>query len=367
MQSFTIARIFGIPLKLHWSIILMMFFVLGIVLRDSQASSSASLWFLSYFFLLFICVLLHELGHSLMARRYGIATRDIILSPIGGLARLEFIPKIPIQEFMIAIAGPMVNVILSGLSFLILFANKVAPSFNMESWVDQPGPIATLQFMFWMNGILFAFNLIPAFPMDGGRILRALLSIRLGYNSATRIATAIGKILAVIIFIYAILNQQFVLTLITAFVFITAHQEFLNLKTKMVLENARVMDVMIADFLKVDLTTSLSTLREHAAQTDERSFLVQNEDGTVIGTVPELFLTESRNESEYNVVSDLYSKKVIELNENLSLEKAYSVLNQNGLAVAPVVNEAGQVTGSLDRYTFGEYIKEKTSRLWFQI
>lgn len=365
-QSLTIARVAGIPVKLHWTIILLLCFAIGLVLRES-GSLFQTVFFLSFFFLLFGCVLLHEFGHALMAKRYGISTKDIILSPIGGLARLEFIPNIAIQEFLIAIAGPAVNVIIAAISAILMFALGTEFQMDIETLVANPEPQGLLQFLFWMNITLFSFNLIPAFPMDGGRILRSLLSMRIGFNKATRVATAIGKILAVVIFVYAIFTQQFILSFISAFVFITAHQEFLNLKTKTLLDSTKAGEIALRSFTKVFEGDSCESLREVIKTTEEKSFLVFDTNDNIIGTLPELFLVESADDPDYQFASQLMSKNIKILREEVLLRKVYELMNSEGLGIVAVTDSDNNLVGTLDRYTFGEFLRNGTKNSWLQL
>lgn len=169
----------------------------------------------------FACVLMHEYGHALMARRFGVGTKDIIITPIGGLARLERMPRKPFQELMITLAGPFVNLVLAiGLAVYIYFSGS--------NWAPKAGFQGLMQFpvvLMWMNVVLFLFNLIPAFPMDGGRILRSLLAFVLTHRQATLVAGILGQILAVAFSIYGLTSGRYSLVLIGVFVYFAARFE----------------------------------------------------------------------------------------------------------------------------------------------
>ena len=218
--SITIARIAGSEIRIHVTFLLLLAWI-GIA--DYLAgggrggASTASLFILA----VFVCVLLHELGHALAARRYGIATPDITLLPIGGLARLSRMPDKPSEEIVIAIAGPLVNVVIALVLFLALGA-----TFDVRAVAHLDDPTyGLLARVASANVTLVLFNLIPAFPMDGGRVLRALLAFRLGRRRATEIAARIGQGLAFVFGLLGLLDGQPFLVLIAIFVFLAAQSE----------------------------------------------------------------------------------------------------------------------------------------------
>ena len=168
--------------------------------------------------LLFGSVLLHELGHALTARRFGIRTQDIVLTPIGGIARVTDMPRNPTQEIAIAAAGPIVSLVLAALGFALLI---MLPFLPLVSEAALQG--ATI--FFGTNLVLAVFNLIPALPMDGGRVLRGILALKRDHRSATRIAVRIGRGLAVVGMIYALIEGRLNLGLIAIFIYIAAGSE----------------------------------------------------------------------------------------------------------------------------------------------
>ena len=182
--------IFQYPLKLHWSFALLLAYVLFNVVTNDSFTIVGIVAFL------FLCVVLHEYGHALMAKRFKVNTKDIILSPIGGVARLERLPEKPAQELVIALAGPAVNLLLASLLLLVL----VLTGFDWNT-VQNPGVVTPdftdyLVIGLYINVMLFGFNLVPAFPMDGGRVLRSLLALKYGRSKATQIAGWVGRIIA---------------------------------------------------------------------------------------------------------------------------------------------------------------------------
>lgn len=226
MKSLSLGSYFRIPVYIHWSFFMILFFI-GYVVISEEMDLFHSSAFSLYIFLVFFCVVLHEYGHALMARRYGIGTQDIIITPIGGLARLQGMPAEPKGELMIAIAGPLVNLVIAILLLLIFYALGIGIiSPDVDDLSILVNPIGFLHLVMILNFILFAFNLIPAFPMDGGRILRALLSIKLGKQKATLIASIIGRALAIGFIIVAGINHMPGLLFIGFFIFIMAGKEY---------------------------------------------------------------------------------------------------------------------------------------------
>jgi len=199
---------------------------IGYIAYDENFTTSQTAYFFLLVLGLFVCVICHEYGHALTARRYGIRTIDIFILPIGGLARLEYMPEDPKKEMVIAIAGPLVNVAIA----LILFA--VAAIFgeldimnnlrSIESLLNVMGMVYALIFL---NVMLFFFNLIPAYPMDGGRILRSAISLKWGRKRATIIVSYLAQVIGLIFFFWGLAGNQFTIMLIGVFIFFTSRWE----------------------------------------------------------------------------------------------------------------------------------------------
>lgn len=214
--SYRIARIAGIDVRIHLSFLLLpvIFGLLG--WRDGGlAAAGESIVFI---LLLFVCVVLHEFGHALAGRRFGIRTPDITLLPIGGVARMERIPEKPSQELAIALAGPAVNVMIAGLLAAILAASGGISMVTPEAWRTL------LQNLMTINLALVVFNLIPAFPMDGGRVLRGILGFALPFTTSSRIAARTGQVMALLFAVGGFFWNPMLL-LIAFFVFNGARQE----------------------------------------------------------------------------------------------------------------------------------------------
>ena len=219
-------RIFGIRLAVHVSFLLLLAYVAWEGWAESGWPGVA--WSLGLMALLFVCIVLHELGHSLTARRFGIAVPRILLLPIGGMAEFSTIPREPRRELLITLAGPAVNfaIVLALLPFV------PTPHFSADAVVEL-SPRGTGQFLLWVNLVMGGFNLLPVFPMDGGRILRALLATRWSYLRATFWAASIGKVLAVIgVAVMVFVWPNPLAAILFAFIFIAGDLEYRMLKRR---------------------------------------------------------------------------------------------------------------------------------------
>lgn len=233
-------RAFGIPIRLHFTFVLLLVFLLFIGIGGKQSGAFTALYILA----LFGSVLLHELGHALMARRFGIRTVEIVMFPIGGLARLDRQPRAR-QELWIALAGPAVNLVIAGV--------LVAWLVSSGGWVPvekivQPTDQNLAERIALGNLLLAVFNMVPAFPMDGGRVLRALLAMRKTEREATRIAAGAGQALAILMGLYGLLSANFLLIFIAMFVYLGAAQESATARGQTLAQGFPVRAAMITDF-----------------------------------------------------------------------------------------------------------------------
>jgi Zn-dependent protease len=220
-----IATVAGIGIYVHWSFLLLL--VIAVNYRMQQgATFTAALGVIWLVIALFVCVALHELGHALAAKAFGHRTRDITLMIIGGMARIENMPERPGQEFIVAIAGPAVNVVIA----IVLFVLSIA----LGWWPRPHAPAADLHpgiMLLFANNFLVLFNLLPAFPMDGGRMLRAGLATMMSFLRATPVAVVVGRIMAGIFVVVGITTSEYMLAVIGLFVFFGAGAELRNART----------------------------------------------------------------------------------------------------------------------------------------
>lgn len=222
-QTVLLGRPFGIGTYVHWSFWLLLLYIAFVA---APGGAVTMLFSVALICAVFGCVVLHELGHALMARRFGIRTHDIYLYPIGGVARLERMPTNPVQELLIALAGPAVNVVIAFILFAILgFKSAIMPTAETFSSV-APTLVGEIETLAVINVGLVLFNLLPAFPMDGGRVLRALLGMKFSYLQATEIAATVGKYMAILMGLYGLFSGgNFLLVMLAIFVFVSGQQE----------------------------------------------------------------------------------------------------------------------------------------------
>ncbi|MEN6624953.1 MAG: site-2 protease family protein [Candidatus Sumerlaeia bacterium] len=269
--SLYVGSIAGIPVYLHFTFLLLLMFIGFVQAHSGQAVFGG----LALVIAVFASVALHELGHALVARSYGIKTDDIVLYPIGGVARLRSMGE-KTQEFWIAVAGPSVNVVIATLIGIYLYfrGQLLLP----QSIADEEAilRLTFLQKLMIINIILVIFNLIPAFPMDGGRVLRSLLTLAMSKERATSIAAGVGQALAILFVLVGLLNGQVILMFIGIFVFIAAGQESMATKSQALMSGKRVRDAMITRFEVLNHGDSLGRAADLLLATSQQDFPVMN-------------------------------------------------------------------------------------------
>jgi Zn-dependent protease/CBS domain-containing protein len=252
--SWRLGRPFGIQIRVHATFLLLLVWVAGTHLMQRQGWTLA-LGGVVYVLAIFAIVVIHELAHALMARRFGIGTRDILLLPIGGVSHLERMPTKPSQELLVALAGPLVNIVLAGVLLGVLVVTGSLS--NALAWTLVGGPFVAK--LMWTNVALAGFNLLPAFPMDGGRVLRGLLAMRMEHMRATDVAAAIGRAAAVG---FAVIGLFFnpLLLFIALFVWVGAKAEAKLEHTRASLAGVRVRDAMVHHVVAVTPNEPLSSV-----------------------------------------------------------------------------------------------------------
>lgn len=339
----------GIGIYVHATFLLLILFILFINWREGKSLATATEGIL-FILAIFACIVLHELGHALAARHYGIQTRDITLLPIGGLARLERMPDIPIQELWVALAGPAVNAVIAGGIFGISFLAGVRPELASFRWAGGSFLNNLMVVNFW----LLAFNLIPAFPMDGGRVLRALLATRLEYTRATLVAARVGQALAFGFGLVGLFTDPF-LVFIALFVWLGAEQESAMVQMHNSLGGIPVQQAMLTHFRTIQPDDRLSQAVEHVLDGWQQDFPVVFGDN-VLGmlTREELMRALAQGGVETPVRNAMHRDFVVADSHEM-LEQALAAMRAAKCRSAPVLHD-GMLVGLLTMDHVGEFL-----------
>lgn len=349
MWSWRIGRIAGINLYVHPTFLLLLAWV-AIVHYLSRRSWSDAAEGLLFVVTLFGIVVLHELGHALTARRFGIRTRDITLLPIGGVARLERMPDDPKQELLVAIAGPAVNVALAMVLSVIVVPLYGAASLTMVTMVE--GPI--LVKLVWVNVGLAIFNLLPAFPMDGGRVLRALLAMQMDYVKATQIAANIGQAMALLFGFAGLFGDPF-LVFIALFVWIGAAQEAATVQMKAALGGIPVQQVMITNYEALSPHDPLERAIERVLAGFQQDFPVVA-DNQIVGVLTRKDLLHGIAKHGREIAVEKIMKHDFEVaHPSEMLENVLSRLQACACQSMPVTRN-GQLVGIMSQENIGEFL-----------
>ena len=345
-----LGKFLGIDVFMHTTFLLLLIWI-GVAEWIRGGGLSAAILGIGYILALFLSVILHEYGHALAARKFDVKTRDITIYPIGGVASLERIPEKPKQELIVALAGPVVNVVIAGVLFISLVLTS-SLDFSTGLGLNQGSFIQRLMLT---NLVLVGFNLIPAFPMDGGRVLRALLAMRMEYTNATQIAASIGQALALVFGFIGLFSNPF-LIFIAFFVWIGAQNEAKMVRMKSALEGIPVSHAMLTSFETLSPDQTLNTVIDHILSTDQKHFPVIS-DGQVIGILSEVGLLEGlRKKGEATLVVDVMDNSFQTAHPNEMVEIAFARLNECNCHTMPVLQEGG-VVGLITMDNIGELIR----------
>jgi Zn-dependent protease/predicted transcriptional regulator len=299
---------------------------------------------------LFACVVLHEYGHALTARKYGIKTRDITLYPIGGVARLERMPDKPIEELWVALMGPAVNVVIAGGLFAYLFlTSSLVP---LTDLTVASGSF--LERLMTVNLSLVLFNLIPAFPMDGGRVLRALLAMRTDYVKATQIAAAIGQGMALLFGFIGLFSNPFLL-FIAFFVWIGASQEASMVQMKNAISGIPVGRAMLTDYKSLSPRDPLSQMAQLILAGSQHDFPVLDNDRVVGIVTRDDFLAALTQHGQNVAISAVMRNNPPEVDSYEMVENALTRIQESGIPALPVTH-SGQLVGIVTAENITEYL-----------
>jgi stage IV sporulation protein FB len=338
--SLPIFRIAGIQLRIHVTFVLLIaWLAFGYY---AQGGSPAAAEGVIFVLLLFLCVVLHEFGHALAAKAFGINTPDITLLPIGGVARLERMPEEPKQELLIAVAGPAVNVVIAlglfvaGGSFINPFVNPAAP--------ERVGLVSQLLII---NVLLVAFNLLPAFPMDGGRVLRALLATRMSYARATQIAATVGQGFAFVFGFIGLIWNPF-LIFIALFVYIGASQEAALAQMKDVSRRFPVSSAMVREFRTLPENATLEEAVDALLATSQHDFPVVDETGNVAGVLTRRDLIAALRKNDPALrVGDVMRRNIPTVTTGTRFEEAFRIMQECNCPAVPVLDSMKRLVGLL--------------------
>lgn len=370
--SLRIGSLFGIGVYVHFTFLIILIWFAALHWSRGDDFSDFVLG-LAMVAAIFFIVVLHELGHALAARRYGIQTKDITLLPIGGVARLERMPEDPKQELVVAIAGPMVNVVLAilFLGLMVLFGS-LGPDRSLaleylSSVVDDNASIKTMTdlsiweqaasicfVMFGFNVVMVVFNLLPAFPMDGGRVLRAFLAMNMDYVQATQVAAGVGQMMAFLFGFIGLFYNPF-LVFIALFVWMGATSEAAMVQRRFALTGIPIRSAMITHFQTVRTDETLGDAAGHVLAGFQQDFPVVDQ-GHVVGmlTKHDLLKALAENGNSAAVTSVMRTDFQV-ATPGETLQTAYERLQQGACNSMPVV-AGGQLVGVIDLENVGEFI-----------
>ncbi len=349
--SFPIGRLLGSELRVHATFFLLLLWIGAAAWLEGGAPAAAEN--LVFILVLFACVVAHEYGHALMARRYGIATPDITLLPIGGLARLERMPERPGQEIAVALAGPAVNVAIWAVLVLGL---GVGSDLGRLAAIEDAGA------GFWarvaaVNLFLVLFNMLPAFPMDGGRVFRALLAMRLGRVRATRIAALAGQAMAFVFGFLGLTGGSPVLVLIAIFVFVAAQAESADVAMREAARGVGVRDAMITVYEALPEEATLADAAAALIRTTQHEFPVVDGRGRLAGFLTRQALIAALAEGRRSgPVAPVVRRDIPAVGPSARLERAVEAMARAGAPAVAVVAPDGRLLGYVTPENLGEFM-----------
>lgn len=326
--------VLGVPVRLHFTFVLLVLFLMVTVLGSARSGGNYAMFLMGSLG----SVLLHELGHALMASRFGFRTLEIVMFPIGGLSRMER-PLTPTAEIWVSAAGPLVNLILAGLIFTYMVAMHQAPLISIADMSD-PGDKSLLALLLYGNLTLAIFNLLPAFPMDGGRLLRALLSYVRPPDEATRTAAWMGRMLAMGMGLYGLLDKQFLLVFFALFIYLGAAQESVAALGRTLTHGIPARAAMITEFHTLEHGNTVRDAANLLLSTSQQDFPVMHS-GQVVGMLGRnLLLRAIANDGADAYVAGVMDRDFLALSPDDDLA-----------AILPVMARAGRCALIMDNDT----------------
>jgi Zn-dependent protease len=349
--SFSIGTVLGSELRVHATFLLLLAWI-GTA-AFASGGPIAAMVNVAFVVVLFACVVAHEFGHALMARRFGVRTPDITLLPIGGMARLEKIPEAPAQEIAVALAGPAVNIVIwAGLTLLF----GVGDSLSTLGAIDETGEgfVARLAAV---NLFLAAFNMIPAFPMDGGRVLRAALATRMDRVLATRIAATAGQVIAFGFGVLGLTTGNPLLLLIAIFVFLAAMAENSDVALHDLAKGYLARDAIITSYESLSPDASMTSAEAALLRTTQTEFPVLDSSKRLVGFLTQAAVVSSAQAShpkklvEEAMVTDVATLKLTD-----PLQDVLDLLQDSDTPFVAVSDRSGHFVGYVTRQNIGEWM-----------
>ncbi len=340
--SIRLFEIFGISIEIHIT------FLLLPLLFGFMAGLKGVVLIIG----VFVCVTLHELCHALQAKRFGVRVDSVVLLPIGGVATMKSMPEKPSQEFKIAISGPLLNFILAAFLFYPAYY-LLGPEILLNPYPFTKSWLHTFAQLYWLNIILGIFNLLPAFPMDGGRVLRAFLAQRMGFQKATKIAVNFGHIFSLLFVFWGIAASNFWLIIIAIFVYIAASQEELQVDIMETLKRFKVKDILPDQYLTVSPETKLSKLLELIFHSHQEDFPVLEGD-VIIGFVTRADIISAIHQFGLDkTVGEIMRRDFPSAGPRDLLSKAHKLMEESNLKAIPIIEE-GHLVGIITMEDIGK-------------
>jgi len=341
-------RIFGVPVRLHFTFVLLVVFVAVSVLGSAQSTGNYAIFLLGSL----ASVLLHELGHAWVASRFGIKTTEIVMFPIGGLSRMErTLP--PTAEICVALAGPLVNLLLAGGIFAYMYSAHITALIKVADLL-QPNGKNPLALLLYGNILLAGLNLLPAFPMDGGRILRALLSYIRPEEEATRTAAWMGRMLAISMGLYGLLAPQFMLVFFALFIYLGAAQESVAALGRSLTHGIPIRAAMITEFHTLEHHSTIRDAANLLLSTSQQDFPVTHGDQVVGLLGRHLLIRAIAAEGPDAYVAGAMDREFLALEPNADLAEVLPLMARAGRCA--MVMENGRLLGLLTTDNLSEFL-----------
>jgi Zn-dependent protease/CBS domain-containing protein len=363
LWSFNIGSIAGTAIRIHFTFLL---FLVWIFVASWASGGATAAWNgLAFMLLLFACVLAHEFGHIFTARAFGVPTPDVTLLPIGGVARLARIPEAPLEEFLIAIAGPLVNVAIA-VALVVLAGARLDPH---QLAAMESAHVSLVDRLAAVNLFLAVFNMIPAFPMDGGRVLRALLAIRLGHLRATEIAAATGQLVAFGLGFLGLFGNP-LLIFIAIFVYLAASSEARMVEIRTMSRDVPVGAAMMTAFATLTPEEHIDAAIETLLRTSQSEFPVTDADHRLVGLLDRDGMIRALKTLGPDArVADAMATDVPTVGNRSCLEDAFRMLQEKSAPAVGVVDAAGRLVGLITSETVGQMLMvqhalPKGARIW---